>query len=513
MIRSEPTLTGRALGGAVWGYSGAVVLVVTQIVSTMFTARLVSPSQFGAYASALTFTVILSYFTLNPIGNALLRQRQLGPRVIHTAFTLSILVTAGATVVMLAGAGLWASLWHIPQAEDVARVCAVGLFFNCIATVPLALLRHAFRFGTAAAIETGMQVVGAGIGVAGAASLHSAVALAMGQAAAAAGVFVLSVFLTRNQLGFALRRDERRELVSFSRKVSLLNLGFFGLYNVPAWYVGRAFGAASLGMYSRADVVCGLPLNYLMTNATKVLYPLYGRLRGDQARLRALISDGVTLLTGFSWPLLGLLAGSAAVVVRVLLGDRWAEAAPLLTIFCLVGAANILLWLLANAAEAFSWMKPVAVRQIGYTVALIVALVVVWAGDLSIHTMLISVAVIQAGAAAAMLGLFVARLDLPLRRLLPSIAVHATAGLAAYWIAAETAASFDDRGLALRVAAQCLAGALVLVGLLLARNRYPATRLLVGHIRSSRRLTGRSRDDEAGNYRRPTAVSTGVSDR
>ena len=53
-----------------------------------------------------------------------------------------------------------------------------------------------------------------------------------------------------------------------------------------------------LGVYSRSFMIVALPATYATSSVYKVLYPLYGRVRDDFARTRAVVDEGLTLTTG-----------------------------------------------------------------------------------------------------------------------------------------------------------------------------------------------------------------------
>ena len=285
--RHEGTATGHVtrsiLSGVAWNYSGAAALVIAQLLSTAFTARLVPPSQFGAYATAQAAAGIFGYFTLSPIGQGLLRRHELGPKTIGTATVTSIASGALVGIVMWFAAKPWSVVWQIP-ATSLIRVMALTLFLYSCSTIPLALLRRRLRFRAAAAAETGSQVLGVTAGVLLAIEMHSAMALVIGQAVAAAVLVATTSWLSRHDLQFNFAMVEAKELSSFAGQVTALNLGFYALYTAPGWAIARMFGAESLGLYSRANLIVGLPVNYLVTGLTKVVYPLYGRIGSEIAR-------------------------------------------------------------------------------------------------------------------------------------------------------------------------------------------------------------------------------------
>ena len=122
----SPSLTKSALGGVAWNSAGSAVLVLAQIASTIATARLVSPHEFGFYATAQAAAGVVGYvFTISALGSGIQRRSRLGEKTVGTALTLSLassLVVGGG---LFAGASLWARVWGVPEAAAVVRVIAL----------------------------------------------------------------------------------------------------------------------------------------------------------------------------------------------------------------------------------------------------------------------------------------------------------------------------------------------------------------------------------------------------
>jgi lipopolysaccharide exporter len=472
------SLTRSALSGAAWNYSGAAVLVVTQIVSTAATARLVSPKEFGAYATAQAAAGAFSYFMLAAIGQDILRRPQLGPRTVGTGTVMSIASGACVALVMLLLANPWSDVWHVPSAAPLVRLFALTLFLTSCSIVPLALLRRALQFGRAAAVETGAQVIGITAGVLLAIHMHTAMALAIGQTVIAGTLLVSAGVLTRRELTLDFAMSEMRELFSFAGHVSALNVGFFSLYTAPSLVIARMFGAQMLGLYSRANVIVGLPLNYVTTGLTKVMYPLYGRIGSDVARLRALLSEGIAVATGLVWPLLALVAGAAPIIVRLLLGPSWHGASVLLEFGVLIACGNLPWVLLTNAAEAFGWMRLVWAKQGAYAVVLAAGVALVHFTALGIEGLLLVVAAAQWTAYGLVAAAFVGREYLDARLMLRSHAIHGAVAIVAYVFAALSAHFLRNAPLGVQVVGELAVALSIYVALVIGRFRYPASRLL-----------------------------------
>jgi O-antigen/teichoic acid export membrane protein len=471
-------LAKNALRGVAWTWGGSMVLILAQVASTFATARLVSPSEFGLYASALAAAGFAGYFTMFGLGPGLQRRSHLGEKTVGTAMTLSLAASSLVALVLWIGASPWADAWGVPDATWTIRVVAVTLLLTSAAIVPIALLRHRLRFGTAAVVETSTLVLGLAAGVIIAFWLHSALALALGQAAGGAAQFLAASVTVRHDLRLAFDRADARELSRFATQVGGLNLFAYLAYMAPSWFTARVFGPSALGFYSRANLIVALPAEYAVKSIYKVIFSLYGRVREDLARTRSLVDEALTLTTGFVWPILALIAGAAPVIVAVLLGDRWDGAAPLIAAFALMAAAWVPCGLLTNAGEALGWMRIIAARQVAFFVCVAVTLAVAHFADLSLELLLLGLGVSEWLVYALTLRAFIARELLERDAVLRRQLVHVVLAATAFAASAIGALLLRDYSLLVQVAAQVVIGAAVIGTIAFGRRWIPATEVL-----------------------------------
>ena len=473
-----PTLTKSALSGVAWNYTGSAFLVVTQIASGAVTARLVDQADFGAYATAQAAMALASYFTVSTIGLGILRRAELSEKTAGTAISLS---AATASVVLAATwliADPWAKAWGIPSAALLVRLLGFSLFFTSLSTVPLALVRRRLRFAGAAVGETATQIGGAVISVLLAILLHSALALAIGQVVAGAALFGWAVALARRDIHIRFDLREARELFTYGSQLSGLYLGFYAAYTLPAWVAGRAYGAATLGLYSRSSLIVTLPLTYATSGISKVLFPLYGRVRDDLKRTQVMLSEAVVLATGFSWPVLAIVAGGAPVLIAALLGPNWASATPLLRLSAVFVGAALPLNLLTNGAEAMGWIRTAAIRLVVFLVLLSSVIGATQAADLGMSALLGGVAVVEWATYAITLMPFVRRAIVDPGLLLRSHLVHGAVSLVAFGAAFLGASALAGTNILIQIAAQIVI-ALAIFGVILAgRSWFPAAEVL-----------------------------------
>ena len=107
--------------------------------------------------------------------------------------------------------------------------------------------------------------------------------------------------------------------------------------------IGRFWGPTPLGLYTRASALATMPVEHIrMTILGVGLSPL-SALHDDPRRYRQFYGALLSAMSSLSMPVVVFLVVESEAVVRILLGDRWLGAAPLLRILAVAGFANPLL--------------------------------------------------------------------------------------------------------------------------------------------------------------------------
>lgn len=472
------TLTRKVARGAVWTYGSSFLVLVAQIVYTGMTSRLVAPSAFGAYATAQALTSLVSYFTLGSLGSAVTRAPELDAGHRWSALLLAAIGGVVGASGLWVLAPTWAALWSSPSSVPVVRALVLTTSLSPAMAVLVGLLRRQLRLRRAALVESLGAVVGMASGLFLVLRWHNAEALAVGLGLGTLTTVGLAL-ASRLRLGaVSIRRDALRSLFSFASQVSVQNFVYFAVNTAPTWWVSRSTGAASLGQYSRASLIIGLPLTQLAAGSSKTLYPAYAHVQNDRVRMRGAITDALVAVSGVAAVLFAALAGSAPVVVPLLLGPHWQQATTLVPAFALMAAMNIVFVVLASAFEALAMLRT-AWRVQGVLVASL-ALLLFAAAVLKAPLSMVAASLAVAYAAAHCYQLSQANrsglVELP--RLLAAHAIHAVIGCAlggGLWLVSSAT---TPAGLGLATAATAATGALSLAILWTLRRRIPFYRCL-----------------------------------
>jgi PST family polysaccharide transporter len=205
------------------------------------------------------------------------------------------------------------------------------------------------RFGAIALIEVGALVAGIVAGIAGALSGLGYWSLVAMQITNGAATLAMAWGFSRWRPSRPRIARDSLHLVRFGGTVTGYNLLGYLITNLDNILIGARFGAGPLGIYDRAYKLMFQPLWQMTAPAARVAVPLLSRLAGNDAEYRgaylAMLGGVLTLTTP------GILCAIvfAKPIILVLLGQRWAESAP---IFAWLGVAALTLQL----RQAASWL-------------------------------------------------------------------------------------------------------------------------------------------------------------
>ncbi len=341
-------LPGRADLGRVAARGAGVTLagqgarILLQMASVTVLARLLSPEDYGLLAVGLVVVGVGEVFRDLGLSTAAIRSPDLTTAQRDGLFWLNVAAGAVLGGLALAAAQPVAAVFGQPELADVVRcLSAVFLLNGLIAQYRAGLVRD-LRFGPVAGVDLGAQLVALAVAVGAAAAGAGYWALVAQQLTQGAVVLVLVVALGRWVPGRPRRGVGLGPLVRFGGGLTGTHLVFYVGNNLDNLVLGLTAGPAALGVYNRGFQLLMTPLNQLRSPATTVAVPVLSRLQDDPGRAgdylrRSQLALGYSLVAGMA-----VAAGTAGPLVHVMLGDRWAEVAPVLALLAVAGSAQTL---------------------------------------------------------------------------------------------------------------------------------------------------------------------------
>ncbi len=329
------SVLARMASGAAWTLGMRVVDRLLGLVSTLVLARLLIPADFGLVAMGTSLLAILNAATEFGFTQALLQRPADDHQAYDTAWSLSILTGASVAILLLA---------FTPAAVGFYGDDRVGVVLATLALISLvAGLRNTWviaferelSFRPLFTINVAKKVCMVVVTIACAVWLSDYRALLIGMVTGASIDVLLSFTLRRERPRWRLAGASR--LFDYSKwwllHQSTQTVGRRGQDVV----IGRRLGAEDLGTYSVAHELASLPTSELSGPIMRAVFPGYMQLRSQPEQLSAGFLRVWAAVAAVSIPAAAGIFYLSDAIIFVVLGSKWAAAAPLLGVLSIVG--------------------------------------------------------------------------------------------------------------------------------------------------------------------------------
>jgi lipopolysaccharide exporter len=308
------------------------------LLSTVILARLLVPADFGLVAMAMSIIAALELLGSFSFDYALI-QRQDAPRSHYdTAWTLNVLFASTLAVLLLLLAYPAADFYNEPRLRAVIQVLALATLVQGFENIGVVAFRKELAFRKEFLMRIAQKVCATAVTLPLAFALRNYWALVIGMVTGT----IVSVSISYYAHPFRARPSlaARGELLSFSKWLLVNNLLYFLRDRTPDFILGRLGGANVLGVFAISNEISSLPTAELVAPINRAVMPAYAKMASDLEALRRGFLDVIGLIAVIALPAGFGIAATSQLIVDVVLGEKWAAAAPIISILALVGSLN-----------------------------------------------------------------------------------------------------------------------------------------------------------------------------
>ena len=330
-------LRSRIVSGLAWKVASQVFRQGSRVAVAIVLARLLTPHDYGLAAMVLAFSALVIIFSDLALGAALVQRKELSEADRSTVFWVSAAVGVAFTVIGVAVSYPIASFYGEPSVQPLFAAFSISFLVTALGTTQSALLSREMNFKSLELRMMAGTAVGGVVGIWLALEGYGAWAIIGQQLAIAVVSTTLLWVLSPWRPRFVFSVDTLRDYWRFSASVFGTRLLFYANRNADNVLIGRFLGSAALGVYAVAYNIMLMPLSRIAQPVVEVLFPAFSRLQDERKRMAAAWLRGNRLIGAITIPaMLGLMV-VAPEFVRVVLGERWEEAIPVIQLLAWVG--------------------------------------------------------------------------------------------------------------------------------------------------------------------------------
>jgi PST family polysaccharide transporter len=332
----------RAVRGAAVTSAGQGLRILIQLASVVIMARLLSPADFGLFAMVMSVAGIAEVFRDFGLSQAAVQAPVLTREQRSNLFWINSAIGAALAVLVYLSSWGIAALYGREELVPLAQLASVAFLLNGLATQFRSSLSRALRFRALAISDVLAAIVGLAVGVTAGLAGTGPWALVAQLLGGSFATLVLVAVFARWLPGAPRSGVPVGGFIRFGWNMVATQMVTYVGNNVDSVVIGVRFGAAQLGIYNRAFQLVMNTANQLRAPITNVAVPILSRLQAEGARYWDFVRVGQVGLGYTIVAALAFVIGAAVPLTALLLGPRWAEAAPVMSLLAIAAVFQTL---------------------------------------------------------------------------------------------------------------------------------------------------------------------------
>ncbi len=372
LIRESESLADQVRSAVIWRSGSQILAQIVQWGATFLVIRILAPADYGLFAMTQVVVLLLNMLNGHGLASGLIRQPDVTDRQIRQLFGMMLLVNLGLAIIQLILAPVAAAYYRQPIIGQMLQVQALIYLTTPFMALAYALLSRSMDFRRQARVNILSSIASA--------------AAALGGALAGFGVWTLVIapivmFAVRAVGLTVAARSLMWPVFDFRGAGHLARYGSVMAVGQLLWFVesqmdvfiaGRVLDPHMLGIYTTSLFLTQIFVSKVVPPLNEVAFSAYARMQHDSAAIASAFARSIRVIMTAALPFYVGLAVTAEPIVLTMLGDKWAEAIPIVTILACAMPLLTVQVLLAPACDAIG--RPgISVRNGGTGAVLLTA--------------------------------------------------------------------------------------------------------------------------------------------
>lgn len=347
-----------------------------QVVSMVILARILTPRDIGIFSVAAAFVAIASTIRDFGVAEYLIQVKELDNDRIRAALTANIVISWSVGALIFFASTALARFFAESGVGEILRVSAINFLLIPFGAVTMAYFRRELNFVPIywATLISGFVMAITSVVLAWQGWGYMGLAWS-GVAGVVSAVLVASYFRPRDfpwlpglqQLGEVARFGTYASSIYILKRLGA---------GAPDMIIGRIISMEAVGLFSRATGIAELFNRSVLVAVHRVALPYFS----EQIRLGRAAKEGflsaLSYVTVVGWPFLATLGLLALPAIRLIYGDQWISAVPILQILSLGFAIEISFFLAGEVLIAIGRVACGARLQVYMQLIRIIAILI-----------------------------------------------------------------------------------------------------------------------------------------
>ena len=303
-------------------------------------ARILIPSQFGVFGVASLTLAFLEMLTETGINVFLIQKEGKLKEYLDTAWVVSIARGALIASLLFLFSPLISSFFNSPESVSVLRFMSLIPLLRGFINPAIVRYQQELQFNKEFILRLFSFLADTLVAIAFAFITRSAISLVWGLIAGVLVEIIISFVFLKPLPILKFESGKIKKVVSRGKWVTLAGIFDYFFNHGDDIVVGRLLDTFSLGLYQVAYRISTLPITEVADVFNKVAFPVYVNISGDLERLKKAYIKTTLTVAAIAIPVGLVFYLFPNLVVELILGPNWAQAAQVLRVLAVFGVVR-----------------------------------------------------------------------------------------------------------------------------------------------------------------------------
>lgn len=308
-------------------------------VKTIILARLLLPSQFGVFGIATLVLGLLEMLTETGVNVVLIQEEKDYKKYLNTGFAVSILRGLIISMLIFFSAPFVSSFFNSPGSINVLHLISLIPLIRGFINPAVVSYQKNLQFDKEFILRSILTVVEVATTLILAIVVRNETSLAWGMIASAVVEVLFTQIYIKPRPRFDFDIKKLLDMVHKGKWITGAKIFDYLFSHGDDIVVGKLLGSYSLGIYQQAYRITSLPIIEASETLQRVTFPHYTNLINQNKKIKNIYFKSLTYTLFLVLPVGVLIYLFPEIIVRILLGEKWLEAIPVLqvlAVFCIV---------------------------------------------------------------------------------------------------------------------------------------------------------------------------------
>jgi O-antigen/teichoic acid export membrane protein len=321
-------------------------------------ARWLGPQEMGVYAVASLALTALEQFSETGLRQAIIqRQEDISSYKVPVRTVQAVRGIILGAIVFTTSPWI-AAFFDSPKSQKILCTVAIIPVIRGLEPLFVTLSQKELRFAPIVVLQVLASSVGLTIGLIAAYFRPDAWALVFSSLSVAIVMTVGGHLLSdRRDLGLSFDWRSLVDIRSFGFWIFVNSIVSYIFIRGGDWMIGRLLDVKTLALYQMAFLICSVVTSELGVVMSQLSLPVFSHLQQDRERLQAAFSQTFGIVSIFTLAMAGLVCACSPDFYRLVLGEKWLAALPLVIPLTIWSVCAMFAGILAGVFQALGRPK------------------------------------------------------------------------------------------------------------------------------------------------------------